>query len=202
MTDVFEILEGRILNQFSESTNLLALLEAIYTQLQDTQDMLEALRDDRYIDTAEGVWLDVLGDIVGLPRPYADEDPDYIFTAKLTGEPDDPNKGCYLAGPPATGGYIQTWAGINVVADPTTLVSDVEYRKQIKAKAVANHRDGIISDFFTFLKDGFDVDSTITEQIGLISVELEDYLSEKERRFAEEYGPRSAGVKVDFINWP
>ena len=57
MTDVFEILEGRILNQFSESTNLLALLEAIYTQLQDTQDMLEALRDDRYIDTAEGVWL-------------------------------------------------------------------------------------------------------------------------------------------------
>lgn len=202
-TNTYTEFTDRALSQFKGSTNLLLLFEAIYDQVQDSQDMVDYLLDGGLsVDTAEGVWLDVLGTIVGLPRPYADQDKDTIFTVKLTGEVDDPDLGCYdsVAG---TGGYTQTYSGINDVSDSSTQVSDSEYRKQIKAKAIANHVSGIPSDFYTFLKNGFDVESDIDDStVGLIEITVYDFLSQKERRFVEDKGPRSAGTRVEIINWP
>lgn len=201
-TNTYQEFLDRCLNQFLNSTNLQLLFEDIYDQVQDSQDLVDYLLTNLNVDTAEGVWLDRLGVLVGLPRPYADQDKDYIFTAKLTGEVDDPEKGCYDSAT-GKGGYIQTYVGINVVADTSTQVSDAEYRKQIKAKAVANHVSGIPSDFYDFLKDGFDVESDIDDStVGLIEITIYDFLSQKERRFVEENGPRSAGTRVEIINWP
>jgi hypothetical protein len=200
--DVYQDFLDRALSQFEESTELLKLFEAIYDQVQDSQDLVDYLEANLNVDDAEGVWLDILGDLVGLPRPYADEARGAIFTAKLSGEVDDPALGCYDSAT-GSGGYIQTWSGINVVADSSTTVSDAEYRKQIKAKGIANHVSGIPSDFYNFLKTGFNVESDIDDStVGLIEITIYDYLSQKERRFVEEKGPRQAGTQVEIINWP
>jgi len=203
MGALYDTAKERVLVQFSSSSRFLLLLEAMYNRLEDTQALIEYLRDNLSVDTAEGVWLDILGDIVGVERPYLGINPANTFTFKWSGQVDDPSKGFYSAGPPETGGYLETTEGALNPDDPTAKETDENYRKLIKAKAIATGEIGTFADIYTYLKDGFGVRSVLSsDTVGEIKIELLDFLSMGERAHIKQYGPRLAGVRIEFINWP
>jgi hypothetical protein len=57
-----------MLGQYRKSTNLNGLVATNNKQSQDLEDALFELRDEYYIDTAEGVQLDVIGNIFKVER--------------------------------------------------------------------------------------------------------------------------------------
>jgi len=193
---------SRVLNQFKNSPDFLKLLEAFFTKIEESQTLVEYLRDYLSLDTAEGVWLDVIGVILGIERPYKEQDPDTIFTAKAVGEPNDPYKGCLdpLTG---VGGYIQSVEGITDIADPTARETDDKYRKLLRAKTFANNQVGTFADIYTYLKDGLNARCELTsDETGLVLITLYDFLSQRDRYHAKQYAPLLAGVAIQFLNWP
>lgn len=70
---------ARLLTQYKNSTNLQNLLTAIINPIQDIEGVLGELNDLRYLPDATGVQLDVIGIIVGLPRPVGATDAEYVL---------------------------------------------------------------------------------------------------------------------------
>jgi hypothetical protein len=68
MTDLITTALSRLTNQFSESPKLRGMVEAMVRPLQDALATIEQLRTERWPDTAIGVQLDGVGQIVGEPR--------------------------------------------------------------------------------------------------------------------------------------
>jgi len=200
MTATTQAIE-RLLNQYSDAPDEQALITDIFARIEDSNDILNDLLTLRDIDSAEGVWLDILGAIVGVERPYKELSSDYIFTFKSNpADPDDPDKAFYDPGGP-TGGYYQSFEGLR---DPSgDLASDTDYRKLVKGKAIANHVIGNIDDIGLFIQGGFGVVSEVTDPIqGEVEVELVSALTQGERRAVERLAPLSAGVNITITNWP
>jgi hypothetical protein len=61
--------KARVIQQYKEKQNLLAIIEAITNQIQDIEDALYQLLNGRLIDNAVGIQLDRIGTIVVLTRP-------------------------------------------------------------------------------------------------------------------------------------
>lgn len=188
---------SRLLNQFTVSTRLIDLLGAINARFDDSDDVLDYLLYYRFIDTASGVWLDVIGDIVGLTRPFTERDD--IFTFKTIGEADDTTLS-YSAVAGSTGGV---WSSLNGTPT-TTLVSDTIYRAILKARIFATFADPTIANIYLFIKAAFnDTESTVTVPTpGSIEVELATALTNSERRLLVQYAPVAAGFDISIINWP
>jgi hypothetical protein len=203
MGDLYNTAKGQLLNQFSESTNLLALLEVLFARLEDSKGVLDYIATNVNLDTAEDVWLDIIGRIVGVEKPPKEQDPATIFTCKSVGEADDPAKGCYSAGPPVTGGYVQTIEGLTDISDPSAMETNDNYRKLIRAKTFANNATGTFADLYVYLKNGFGVHSELSSpEAGNVVITLYSFLSQRERQHVIQYGPRLAGILIEFANWP
>jgi len=194
-----------VLNQFSVSGNLLDLIRSFVNRIEEVDLLLGQLATLRWIDSAEGVWLDDVGEIVGIDRPFEEVNPDNIFTFKTVyTDPDDPNKGFGSVPPPDTGGYFQSVWGIFT----STHVDDTEYRKWIKVKIDITYQTGTIPDMYTFVKNAFDAESVISDvtdpilglDTGLVTIELLDPLTPGQKRFLLKYVPRLAGVKVELVD--
>lgn len=77
-------------------TNLQKLVKSFALSIQNIEDTLEKLRSERNLDTAIGVQLDGLGQILGLARNDGESDEDYrerlkfqIFINRGTGTPEE-----------------------------------------------------------------------------------------------------------------
>ncbi len=189
---------GRLLNQFSDGPNWQALLTAVAARFEDTDIVLEGLLLYRTIETAEGVWLDQVGEIVGFVRP-AEEVPDSnVFTLKSVGDSDDPNKG-FSSLSALDGGVLTSLNGL-----PTeTPASDDIYRDYLKAKVKATYSKSTIPAIYEFIKFVFSIESEIrSPDIGYVTVELATALTGAQRRIIERLAPVSAGVSLEIINWP
>ena len=71
---------GLLFHQYRNSANLRALVSGILEILQaEIADPLMYLEQQAGVDTAEGVWLDLIGDRLGFTRPgVLDDDVDYF----------------------------------------------------------------------------------------------------------------------------
>lgn len=195
MSTLIDDLKSRLLFQFKNSPNINALFESICERFQDTDDILQLLLTERSLDDATGYWLDLIGAIVGVPRnniPAED-----IFTFKADGEADDTTKGFFSA--PSDGGRIQSYQGLTT-SEP---LDDASYRKQIRAKAIANFSSGTLIDIYKYIYDGFGIETSITdENTGeVVIILLSGYLSQQERYAIMESGPVSAGIRVEIPYW-
>jgi hypothetical protein len=199
----------RLLSQFiqrdtSEPTNVQKLFEDIYTGLDSVYNFVLELSAGRYLDTAEGVWLDYIGDLVGVTRKYKELDPEVTFTFKSSGEASTTSKGFYYPSGPTFGGYMQSADGLTEmqVGISTDKETDEEYRKKIKARAVANGASGTVQELYRHILDGFGVQCKIDSPTpGLILITVFDFLSKMDRKYIEKQGPLAAGVRAEIINW-
>lgn len=69
---------ARLIEQFKDKARLTAVITGLVDPMQDIEDMLAFLRDNRMY-SATGVALDRLGDIVGQPRAGGQTDADYLI---------------------------------------------------------------------------------------------------------------------------
>lgn len=191
---------GRLPNQFHRSINIINLIKAMIARLEDSDDLLADLATLRWISTAEGVWLDEVGEIIGIERFY-ETVTDGIFTYKSSYPgTDDPSKGySSLPGPPLGGKYMSE----NGIFLPTK-IDDDEYRKWIYVKAFVTGKAGTYNDIYNYIKLAFDdMESNVT--LGgtrKIHVEIATALSQGERLQLVKYAPVSSGVSIEIINWP
>lgn len=65
---------ARLLYQFQDKTYIEGLVQSFTDQLQDIENIVFNVRDDRWIDTAEGEQLNLLGQIVGAERGGRSDD--------------------------------------------------------------------------------------------------------------------------------
>ena len=94
MSDRLTLAIDRLASQFDDRLNIIDLLTAVIQQFDETDNMLNDLLLLRTLELAEGVWLDNVGDIVGVKRP-SEELPDHHCFAytDIPGSPGNPFKG-------------------------------------------------------------------------------------------------------------
>jgi hypothetical protein len=186
---------ARILNQFVDGYNFVELFRRILYRFEDSEDILLNLAVHRFIDTAEGVWLDYIGDIVGVPRPFEPIPDDEIFTFKAKGETDDPDKGFGSTSNPLIGGVFQTIDGVTTDVP----ASDETYRLYIKAKASITFDRGTVQDIWKlvdFLYPTLTDINVTSPNVGELKIETTPLLTSFERRLVEKFAPVVAGVKT------
>jgi len=190
-------MQSRPLNQFQVTARLLSLLDAVNNRFEDSDAVLDYLLYYRFLDTASGVWLDTLGTIIGLARPYTERDD--IFTFKTVGEADDTTLSYGSVGGTGNGVYS------SLTGTPTTtLVDDTVYRALLKARIFATFAEPTIPNIYLFIKAAFnDTESVITVTTpGTVEVELVTALTNGERRLLEQVAPVAAGFELVITNWP
>ena len=138
---------ARLPIQFQDSPNLKALITAIVKGFDDLEDTGDDLLTLRGLNTAQGVQLDGVGEIVGFPRPNTvNDDGRFGFfedpTARGFGNPDNISVG---------GNFI----------DPVSIlfpVDDDTYRLLIKAKIIKNSTAMTVDDTLRLINFVFDAE--------------------------------------------
>ena len=173
-----------ITGQWSEARRLKAHVDVFIRMMDDGPlAALDEIERMRSIDDAEGIWLERIGDILGLPRPYtSDSSMDLRFGFNAAGGPFDfvPYRGL----------------AANDVIFP---LPDGTYRRLLKARAVTVLTRGTLAEFERAVKvidpgavivDNYNytVDVTCTPSL-LQLVQLADTVQAL---------PRTAGVRVTY----
>lgn len=188
---------GRVLNQFVNSLRYIELLRTVVTQMEAVDDLLASLATMRWIDTAEGVWLDMVGVIVGIPRFFA-EDPGPYFTYKdAYPGVDDPDLAYSGLPGPALGGMYSSIHGVFL----DTRIDDDTYRRYIKAKAKITGSAGTMLDVYTFILEAFLTTSEI--ELGgtrLMHITTTTPLTPGQKVQLLQWAPVNAGINVRIMN--
>ena len=190
-----------LLDQFQKGVSIPAFCVAISNRFEDTDAILKDLALRRWLEpgSAEGVWLDVIGRIVGLPRPGNEIPVSETFTYRLQTDPNDPAKGFSSLASPGTGGKYQTIAGVT----DGTLVDDDVYLQYLEAKILTSVGQTTVLDIFRYIKTAFGVTAkVIRPKAGFVNIELDDPILPYERRMLVRYAPVGAGIDIEILNWP
>jgi len=130
---------SRVATQYTGSAKFLAYLEALLKAIDELEAVLQTVALQTDIDIAEGVNLDVLGDIVGVNRVLPESLPVTLFGfegfagAGIFGEEGQPSIGYRFRNEDETG-------------LASSVLQDIEYRLLIRAKIVKNHSQGTGQD--------------------------------------------------------
>lgn len=161
MATVEETFKKRLFKLFKDSPNINALLEIHSIPIQDARDVYEFLIGETdedegvfSIDDGEGEQLEFVGELIGVKRPLAQEDPQNIFSLYRLGESGDPdNKTGFYDDTDSvdTGGYMTSTKGIPSITDPGSLMDDVEFRKMIRQKAASFRKKMTRENLFNYL---------------------------------------------------
>lgn len=184
----------RLLSQFRERPKWLAYLSVIFARMQDSDNMIVDLSQYRHIDSAFGVWLDQVGEIIGFVRPEAYVEDDYIFTYKDIGGPDDVDKG-FATVPATTGGRYQDAIG-GLTYDGVPMEDD-DYRQAIKGKAGNTKKLGTLKNITLFCREVFGFEADVTSPItGFILVTPREYITAQQKWLTQLLAPVVAGVTI------
>jgi len=157
MTDVInhkELAIKRLAVEFRESTNLIAYIKTLLVEADTLEEVFQDLLEKRWIDTAEGVQLDVVGAIVGQPRILVDATILFYFGfatapgAQSFGTLTDPN----------VGGRFRSK---DELTTGNRTLTDDEYRLFIRARVIKNSITPTLPALQDFLKFLFNVDQVI-----------------------------------------
>ena len=187
---------SRLLNEFSASQRVIDLLTSLVARLEEVDDLLASLATLRWIDTAEGVWLDTIGEIVGIPRFFGENTgPFFTYKDAYPGTDDVTLAYSGLPGPP-TGGRYQSVLGL----DNDVPLSDVEYRKWIKAKAKTTGTAGTLRDIWVFINESLELTNHVVETGGtrLVQITTTAQLTPWKQGKIRQYAPINAGINVAF----
>lgn len=191
MVDRVAQAEGLLIEQYRDSENLKALIGAATAELQESEQAHIDLLNNRSIDTAIGVNLDIIGRILVIDRPFTDPDPEDVFTFD---NPSEIGQGFTNVSGSLLGGY---YIGLNPIDNQT--YSDSNYRFVLKGKIVFNNTNGSLADMVAYASLLFDVDFVITEKIGSVTLFVARTVGLQERRILEQTFPLPAGISLGSI---
>lgn len=198
MVDVIDhkaLAESRLANQFKKSVNLIAYIKALLSEADTLEQVYQSLLNDRWIDTAEGVNLDILGAIVGQSRELIDAEIfDYFGFA---GDPQSQTFGSF--GLPSIGGRFRSFYE---ETQGLRNLNDDELRLFIRARIARNSTKSTPEDIMSFVKFLFntsvvlfiDGDTRYEISIGRLS-------SINDKSIIEDLDiiPKTAGVNAIYV---
>lgn len=131
--------KSRVALQYSQSKKFLAYIAALLAAPTELEGVLQKVALQTDIDQAEGVNLDVIGEIVGIGRIVPNSIPMQFF-----GYQDQPGAMIFgEEGIPQIGGRFRDESETGFA---TSVLADPDYRLLIKAKIVKNHSKGTNED--------------------------------------------------------
>lgn len=190
-----ELAVSRLATQFRDSTNLISYIQALLVESDNLEQIFCDIIDKRWLDTAEGVQLDILGAIVGQSREFVDSEIfDYFGfaanpIAQSFGSVNDPTVGgrFIFAGEPTTG---------------IRQLIDDEYRVFIRARIARNSTMSTPEDIITQVRYIFGsplvlfVDGDTKYEV---SIGRKLTLNEKSILTNTDIIPKTASVQVSYV---
>lgn len=187
-----ELAISRLLTQYRESINLINYIETLLTEADKLEDVFHTLLNDRYIDTAYGIQLDILGEIVGQSRNIKN-----AFIHQYFGFQDG---GQHVGG----FGYKFYVSGDPFYSNLT--LGDDEYRFLIHARAMRNRFDGTIEGMIEFIKFAFSAAycAVIEQENATADIIIGKILTDQEKALIifsddNDFVPKPAGVRFNYF---
>jgi len=191
-----ELAVSRLVTQFKESTNFIKYIKGLLVESNTLEGVFNDLLNSRWIDTAEGFQLDILGSIVGQTREFIDAE---IFD--YFGFFDNPQAQSFGSSQnPSLGGrFVSIGESITGIR----LLSDDEYRIFIRARISRNSTSSTPENIITQLKFIFESPLILFTDGDLsygISIGRRLGLNEKSILFNTDIIPKTAGVQASYVS--
>lgn len=187
---------SRLVTQFKESTNLQNYICALLSEANVLEQVFQDLLELRYLDTATGAQLDVVGEIVGQSRELVDAEIFEYFGFATHAQAQ--SYGSIFN--PALGGRFVS------VGEPTTgfrLLSDDEYRLYIRARIARNSTQSTPEQIISQLQFLFDTPQILLsdgDTFYEISIGRKLSLNEKAILLNTDLIPKTAGVGASYVS--
>jgi hypothetical protein len=183
---------------------LMLAMTAEYCNLEIALQQLETRLD---IDLSQGVQLDLIGEIVGQPRPMSIQiNPDEVFGF----DPIVKDGGGWPSGYPPDFGWSGVtrpdrggvWTGVDGLFVGRMI--DADYRTLLRARIFANQADGTVDSIAEFLNYALHtadsrVGNTVVGQVDLV---ISRNISSVEETIILSIVPVAAGIRVNSIIQP
>lgn len=187
---------SRLATQYRESTNLISYIITLLTEANNLEQVFCDLLEQRWIDTAEGINLDIIGAIVGQSRIFINATSLEYFGFGLN--PRSQSFGTLID--PGIGGRFKF---IGEEIDGFRELIDEEYRLFIRARISRNSTSSTPEDIIAQIRFIFgpvlvlltDGDTEYT-----ISIGRRLSLNEKVLLFENDIVPKTAGVKATYLS--
>lgn len=184
-----ESAKGLILNQLSESPNYAEVIRLLCEDFDGASDIYDYIAKNLTLDKAKGVWLDLIGDIVGVSRQFEKViQPTYFGFSGQS----------HIAGFGNARFYDE---GDNVTA--SSLLNDPEYRVVIHARIARNFGDVSEIGVATSLVNMTNADNVLIYQAGAAAFNAYIFgaISDNIKQILDgtDILPRAAGVKVNLF---
>ena len=155
----------RVATQYTESTKFLLALSKLAAQCQNIEDALQSVQQITDIDSATGVNLDVIGDIVGVSRyiPSSLLIPFFGF---------DDTAGGVRFGEEENPGIGARFRDEDEPYTATSVLGDPEYRLLIRAKILKNHAIGTNEDILAGMQYIFQGALNVVEDVGGMKIRV------------------------------
>lgn len=198
MSDIIdhkELAESRLATQFKESVNLINYIKVLLYEADTLEQVYRDILNKRWIDTAEGTNLDILGAIVGQFRELVDAE---IFD--YFGFYDNPQAQSF--GTITDVGIGGRFRRINESSTGIRELNDDEYRKFIRARIVRNATRSTPENIISQLKFIFEsplvlfVDGDTSYEV---SIGRKLTLNEKSILADTDIIPKTAGVNASYV---
>jgi len=188
--------ESRLATQYRDSLKLIAYIKALLYEADTLESVLRDLLEKRWIDTAVGVNLDILGSIVGQTRELIDAE---IFD--YFGFADNPIAQSF--GTLSDIGIGGRFRAVGETTQGIRLLTDDEYRVFIKARILRNSTSSTPEEIIAQFRFLFDSPVIIIRE-GLkasyeISIGRRLRLNEKSIISQTNIIPKTAGVSVSYV---
>ena len=195
-----ETIMSRLLDQFRDCPNWNTFLGVIADDAEELIDTSVDIATRSWRSTAEGWWLDRVGEIVGILRP-PEEETDNIFTVTENGDTaQDAVHGWGEVGETTTGGFVWDILGISTGIP----ASDSTFGDFIDAKIFATCADASIPGLARWIYNAFGLSVTVartgTRQV-TITLPATGFDLRK-FRYLQIMCPAIAGVEVVWSGWP
>lgn len=188
-----ELGRGRVATQYTEAQKFLAYIRALLASSAEMEAVLQKVAEQSDIDLAEGVNLDVIGEIVGISRIIPN-----AIAVQFFGFQGQPGSAVF-----GEEGILSIGARFREELEPetaTSVLADPEYRLLLRAKIVKNHAQGTNEDILQGLAYLFNTPATVIEDIGgmRIGVAIGRQLTFQEKAMVTTLDilPRPDGVQI------
>ena len=190
-----ELAVSRLATQFRESVNLISYIKVLLLEANNLEQVFNDLLEKRWIDTAEGIQLDILGSIVGQTREFIDAEIFGYFGFATNSI--SQSFGTLLD--PGIGGRFKL---IGEATVGTRQLTDDEYRKFIKARITRNSTSSTPEDIISQI--GFIFDSTLVlladgDTTYEVSIGRKLTLNEKSILVDTDIVPKTTGILATYV---
>lgn len=187
--DHIDAVVGYLATQFKEAENLINYIKSLLVGANELEQLFCDIIEVRSIDDATGVYLDIIGSIVGQPRTLIDANNVTYFG--------------FLGHPQANAFDVGRFRGPDEATTGFRDLSDTEYRAFIRARIAANNTRGTIEEIIAQIKFILDDDTQIIITEGSeaeYSVAFGRVLNDNEQLLIDSgIVPKPVGVTVTYI---